>query len=477
MALVTINQSTLIETPLEESFLTADIASGSSTITVANITGFAINQVLVINPFGERAEIILTHASTAPSGTTITLKATTTTGQTHYAGEKVYLISYDQVEISNAATATGSKSVLTTANLQPDKTEFVYNDTAGSTGYYFARFKNSITSVFSSYTDPLLVAGWERNTVGFMINQALRDLDLDFSEKVTVSDCYSWLTSGMKEIQGKLKRWPEHYSFNAILGQVQRGTNIVAMPTDAYDTETNKSLIAVRIGVDQKLTYLDPMAFDQELVDVASTQVTTQATSGQTTLAINNSYDFADSGTVDVYISNVKYSITYTGVTRSSSAGVLTGVPASGTGSISVTIPVNTYVWQGETEGTPTWFTVRNGNIEFWPLADGSHDNTNMRGDYSHVATSVDSDGDTIDYQRYDMLQDYLTWRIKMKSSNNGELDRNDGWFIGYKEKLNDAIRTLPQNIVFPMKPTVNNMSKRPSSNRQSLQNLNINDQ
>ena len=457
-------------------FLTADSASGSGTLTVKNISGFAINQVILLGELGaEGSEIIKTHASSAPSGSTITLASNTSFS--HSTGDKITVLAYDQVEFSTATTATGSKSVLTTMTLWADSQTTEYNDTAGSTGYYFARFKNTISSTFSSYSDAMPIAGYAINTIGYMIERALRDLQLSLSEVITIQDCYEWVNESLKFIQGKLKRWPEHYSFNAVLGQVQRGTNIVAMPTDAYDLETNKSLIAVRVGTSPGLAYLDPLLFDNQLNSVASTQVTTQATAAQTTLAINNSYDFADSGTVAVYISNVRYTITYTGVTRSATAGVLTGVPASGTGSITVTIPVNTYVWQGETEGNPSWFTVRNSNIEFWPLADSAHDNMNMFGDYTKVATSVDSDGDTIDLQRYDMVRDYLTWRMKMKARNNGTLDQTDSFYLLFKEKLNDAIRTLPNHIRFPMRPSINRMSKRTSFKKANLQDLTIDQQ
>lgn len=376
MALVKINQTSLIESPIAEGFLTSDIASGTGTLTVANISGFAINQILIINPFSERSEIILTHASTAPTGSTITLASNTT--QTHYSGEKVYVISYNQVEISTATTIAGVKSVLTTANLQPDKKELVYNDTASSTGYYFARFKNTITSAFSSYTDPMAVAGWPKNTVGYMIQRALRDLELEFSEKLTTEDCFEWLNSGIKIIQGKLKRWPEHYTYNAIIDTTTVGDSVVTMPTTIYDTETNKSILAIRVDTGKKLQYLDPVSFDD--LDVAD-------------------------------------------------------------------------------NGIPEIFTVRNSQIEIYPAPDTASQNVYC--DYSHVATSVDSEGDEIDYQRYDMLQDYLTWRMKMKMRNNGELKMDDGYFLSYKEKLNDAIRTLPQNNIFKTRATLNNMRKK----------------
>jgi hypothetical protein len=75
---------------------------------------------------------------------------------------------------------------------------------------------------------------------------------------------------------------------------------------------------------------------------VKHTQVTTEAVATQTTLEIDNSYDFDDSGSVNLFISGTLYTITYTGVTRSATAGILTGIPASGDGSITVTIPVDT---------------------------------------------------------------------------------------------------------------------------------------
>ena len=156
----------------------------------------------------------------------------------------------------------------------------------------------------------------------------------------------------------------------------------------------------------------------------------------------------------------------------------MTGVPASGTGSISVTIAVDTYVWQGEDEGIPSSFTVRNGNIEFWPLVDGNEDNANIYGDYAKVITMVDSDGDTIDLQRYDMISDYLKWRIKMKAKNNGVLDYADGFYIGFKEKLNDAIRTLANNNTFRMRPNINKMYKRGNFTRKAnLQSLDYSQQ
>lgn len=519
---------------VEYTYLTADIAASSGTLTVANIDHFAINQNLIINPWGENAEFVKTHTATSPTGSTITLVANTTFA--HYTGEPVYLVLYNQIEFSHTTTATGTKTTLTTSTgnglyaLEADNKILAYEEKQYDSGYYFARYVNNIGATFtvagdtftsaahglvngdtikvigattlaaglsttivyyvissaantfkvsltnggtaitttdggtgsqtwykcSLYSDALIYSGWGSNTVGYLIDRSLSDLETTLSEKITLTDCLEWINEGIKLIQGKLKRWPEHYSYNAVLGQASSGTNVIAMPTDAYDTETNKSLLAVRIGDNKKLTYLDPVSFENLMEGVKTTQVTTQAAIGATTLYIDNSYDFKDTGTAHVYISGTRYDVAYTGVTRSSTAGALTG--ASG---ITAIIPADTYIWQDEEEGIPTHFTVRNSNIEFYPLVDASEDNANIYSDYSKVATSVDSEGDAIDFQRFDMLQSYLTWRIKMKSRNNGNLDLQDGYYFQFKEKLNDAIRTLPQNNLFKMKPKINHMQKR----------------
>lgn len=472
-----IDNSQLQAGAVAESHLTAEIASGSSTLTVKNIIGFGINQAILIEELGgENAEIILTHTATVPSGTTITLASNTV--KTHPAGSRVRVIMYNQIELkrhtSNDSASATALTVATTANFNPisslgsglvavDPTKVIqtHETSEFTSGYFFARYKNSITSDFSSYTDGCVYGGWAENTVGYMMDQALSDLELTLSEKIQLKDVFSWLNEAMREIKGKLKRWPEHFSDNSVLGQTTRGIRVVAMPSDIYDTETNKSLTGLRIGDGPNLTYLDPSEFDQQLIGEKTTQVRTQAVATDTTLAIDNSYDFEDSGTVNVYVSGTKYAITYTGVTRSATTGILTGIPASGDGSITVTIPVDTNVWQGEQEGVPEFFTVRNAQIEFTPLPDSTEDNQNIYADYNKVATSVNSQGDTIDNQRFDMLQPYLTWRMYCKQKLSGMLDKKSDWYTTYKERLNDAIRTLPASRTAQWAPRINTMSRR----------------
>lgn len=450
----------LLEAGLEETYLTADSPAADTTLTVADIDGFAVSHFLILGELGEETcELVKVHAATAPTGTTITL-VTGGTEFAHAAGTRVRRVQFDQIEYSHAATLTGSKSVLATSNVQTDQLIQAYTDTTQSSGFYFARFKDSTANTFGSYSDGVANGGNAANTVGYMIERALRENSTRLSDELSREDCYAYLNEGMRFVRGKQLHSPTGLVANYQAGQTSRGVNTVSFPADTYDTTTHQSVMAVRIGT-KTLTKVDPNTFAEIMTEVAVTQVRTQAIAGDTTLAIDNSYDFADSGTVSVYISGTKYEITYTGVTRSATSGVLTGIPASGDGSITVTIPVDTNVWQYENEGAPAYYTVRNGAIEYWPLPDSSHDNYNIEMDYWTIANVVNSDGDTIDEQRFEMLLDYLTWRIRMKVKNGGRLDLADGYYVTFKEKLNDAIRTSRSNFTHKMRPNINRINFR----------------
>jgi hypothetical protein len=228
-----------------------------------------------------------------------------------------------------------------------------------------------------------------------------------------------------------------------VAGQTTRGVHKIALPSDIWEDRGLKSILGVRIGTGEDLDPIIISEMEEEMKGVVVTQVTTQATAGQTTLAIDNSYDFEDSGSVNIFISGTLYTLTYTGVTRSATAGVLTGIPASGTGSITVTIPVDTNVWYGEEEGEPDCFTVDgDGNLVFWPFADASYDNLNVYMDYWTGPTSVDSDADELDTFRYDAVKHWLTWAIRMQKENNGKRDLTDGDYIQFSQILADYIRT-----------------------------------
>ena len=427
-----------------ESYLTAKSAATATTLIVKSITGFAINQVLLIGELGdENSEIIKTHTATAPTGTTVTLLSGLV--KTHGPYTKVRVMLYDQIELSHATTAVAgaTKTVISTSNLQPESPETRVDDSTYSSGYYFTRYKNTITTTYSDYSDPIPYAGFGANTVAFAINYALKRNKLDtFTKYIDYELLIDETNACLQFITGKLKGWSKLLELNYPLGQTTRGTFQFTLPTNIWEDAGNKSIQDVRIG-DRQLTYKIWSDFKKGMEGVVYTGVTTAATAGDLTLAIDNSYDFKDSGSINVYISGTAYNITYTGVTRSATVGVLTGVPAAGTtGAITVTIPADTIVWQGEAEGEPNCYTIDDdGELRHWPLASAVYDNKNIFLDYYTGPTAVDSDSDVLDVTRYDLVKLWLTAKIRWQLKNDGKPNLTDGDYIMFLQGVSDMIR------------------------------------
>jgi len=453
--------------------LDADVSAGATSVTVRSIIGVAINNILLFGfPGNESTEIIATHTSTAPSGNTITLVAPGLI-EPHAAGTVIYVIPWNQVRFYRSATEVDANSddstlvaLAAAQNIDPTQTDNVYVDTTITSGFFYHRFSDSINSVNDIYSDPIpysaLDIQFEKNEVGYVLSFVKRKLSHEWDDRFSKQTALDEINSCLAYIQGKLKRWSRYLVPDYVVGQTARGVFDYALPLDIYDNETNKSILQVRIGTSEKpLTPLDEKEFDEQMLDVVHTQVRTQASIGGVTLEIDNSYDFDDSGSVNVYSSNSADAITYTGVTRSATAGVLTGVPATGSGAIAATHAVDQNVWQNETEGRPQYFNVRNGRIRIWPLPDSTWVNKNVVLDYNEEATVVDSESDKIDSARYDMVKYWLLWQGKNYWRKNGEQNLDDGDFKMFGDVLKAAVRTEISGQKYKMQPKINTIDYR----------------
>src|SRR3990167_5341208 len=420
--------------------LSGDLAAAGTALTVLDNSNFSTSHFALIRPLGtQRAEI--GDITSVSGGTTINF----TSGATfaHSAGEEVQQLIFNQVRLYGNSTNTSSGSTLiATIDLDVSESFTTYINTGTEYNFYFARLYDSVDAVESTnYSDGVSNStGYVSNSVQNLINRSLVDSHMKYGGNIDFDFCLAALNQGMEYIRGKLKTWTSLQEFDYALGQSVRGTYSFTMPTTAYDGNSNRAILGVRVGPKINLTYKDKREWENELYNVIRTQVRTQAVANDTTLAIDNSYDFADAGTVTVFVSGTKYDITYTGVTRSATAGVLTGVPASGTGSISVTIAVDTIVWQNEVEGTPDIYTVYDGSIYLWPLPDANNDNFNITMDFYTDVVEVNSPADTISYPRFDALRHFLTWKLRSMKNPSGEPNLKDGDFLLFTDIVNDMI-------------------------------------
>lgn len=447
------SQNNFLTADRKYTFLNAGASASSTTLTVASIVGFATDQLLLVGEIGsEKAEIVQTHASTSPSGSTVTLASGLSFD--HPAGTRVYIIDWDKVEIHWSLTEDGSKTLLDTIDIQVDQVETVYEDTSKVEGYYFIRFKNSVTDSYSDYSDAIPWEGFDDNTVSKAINYALKRNKLKtFTDFIDYDFCIEEINNCLRYIRGKKKKWTHLQDFNRELGQTARGEFSIALPTDVW-RKSHKSILSVRIGDNKELSYKDKKDFDKLLVGVTRTTLSVGASAGDTEIYLTNAYDFDDDGSVMIAGQVIDYD------DKDDSTGKLSGIPTSGTGSITADIVAGTNVWQGSyKEGTPLYYTVYDGYLYWWPLTGSSKPIMNIVADFWTEASEVESDGDTLDIYRFEMVKLWLTWAIRAQLKNDGIRDYNDADYMKMREILMDAIKQDVHGQRYKTTPRLNKIN------------------
>lgn len=455
MKKLTVENSELLK-EADSSSLSSSATAGGSTISVYSITSFGVNDILLIGEFGaEGSEIIPVHSATAPTGTTITLS--TTLVKSHPKDTKVYIIPYNQITIFHSTTETGAKTEITSISIDAEKSETVYEDKTYSSGYYFIRYYNSVSTANGDYSDPIPYAGLGSNTVGYIINFAMSELKKEFSDVLTFDTLLDEVNACLRYVRGKLKRWSNVQEFDYVVDQLNRGEYKFALPTTYYDKNSDRSCLGLRVG-DKILDRIDWTEFKEKMEDVHHTTVSTAITSGDTSIVLDSTDDFDSSGTVHIYSSNTLYTITYTGNTKSTNT--LTG--CSG---ITADLASGLDVWQGESEGTPDYFTIADGYLYIWNLTNSTHQGENIYMDFYTDIVEVDSDADEITLARYDMVKHWVKWAIKNITERKGTPDFTDGDWVMFNTCLNDAIRRESSGQKFKRKIKINGIDYRMESN------------
>ena len=393
----------------QQTFLTNDFAAGSSSLTVQNIYGFAVNQILFIGNIGnESSEIIKTHSSTAPAAGVITLASVTS--QNHTNSDYVRVILYDQVEISYATTTTGTKILLTTIYLDVDD-ETIYDDST-ATGYYFIRYKNSITSTYSTYSDPIPISDYPMNSARYLIDSALMEINKTASPVFSDEYGFKQLNNGQSEVLKELKRWSWMAKFNSPFATTSVGTWKYAMPTDIDDPNTNKSIYNLKMGDSGNLIWADKEQWNNLTSQVTYSTLSTLLQVGDASVVLANSKDFPSSGTISIGSDNLTYTA------NNKNTGTLT-LSANST----VHYAAGYDVFMGMTSGTPMYYTTYNGYIYVWPVVDSNNDQENFYADYYSTLVPITTDTQAIVVPDPMLIKNYLIWKFLLRMNSGAEDD------------------------------------------------------
>lgn len=425
----------------QRTFLDADQASGSGTLT-ANGVNFAVGQWVVIGQPGSlKTEIIQIHQSSAPSTTTITLN--TSTQFAHSRGDLVRFIPYNQAIVETSTNGGTSFTPQSAVSIRADSPEtYVQYPSDLSTYVYRFRFSNSYSGLLSSYSDTSLGSGYADNTFGSVKRRALRSMGESIGDTITDSDLDDWIQEARRAVDQdpRIFRWTFRTTFNGIIGQCLSGAYTVASPTTLRDRNTFKNILGIRLGKQfRPCVYQDRVRFNQNYLNVAHTTLNGAVVFGATSIVLTSSHDFDDSGSITIAGNapgTLKSNIAYTANNRTTNTltGV-TGVPAAG-------YATGLDCWQNGIFGLPTAYTIDSGTIYFDTPFYDQLDGRNITGDWYNALPTAVNDSATFDEPFYDLYISFLKWKIKYKKAN-GKIDQAKD--SDYAEFTNGVTRVVAQ--------------------------------
>lgn len=443
MAIVRIqNIDLVLDEP--QSSVSNDTASGVTTLNVQNLTGFSTNQVLLIGFLGyQGSELVKTSATIAPANGVITLASATL--YPHSAGTTLTAVIYDQVEISTAVTAVASKTVLSIISISVNSGSTNYNDLSNSSGYYFGRFKNSITGSFSNYSDPIPATGYTVYSARSVINAALNMIGKKTSAILPDEFEFQEIDNCQMEVLREMKRWSFMQKFDQSLGQLTTGMWKVALPADCDDQNTNKSIYNFRIGQGTNLTWVDKEKWNQLIENIAHTTLSVNININDTTITLTDSSNFNQSGTVMIG------SNTYTYTENNQTSGVLTLSSAS-----TSTNTALQDVFQGASVGNPQYWTTYGGYIYFLPVLDVIYNQMEGNLDYYSSLIQTTNDTQSIILPDPTVVQYYLAWKSLLKINNGEDTLGSDNKYKEYAARRDTMKRKESINRTFQFKPRQN---------------------
>jgi len=438
-----------------KTYLSADLAATGTAVTLIDNVGLANKDVIRYGEFGEKSSEIKSINGAVTAGTSITSVAVTFA---HAANTPITKMLYDQFDVYGSATEDGAKTTIAAGQpLQANNFSNTYTSSAAYS-FYFIRFYNSLatTPFYSAYSDAIPAAGFNVNTVFNVKKAGLSETKtiVESDKESIVSHDYldTQINLCLEDIRGKRNRWSWLQSIDTDLGNLSYLMRSVPMPSDIYDSNTNRSVESLRIGGGQPLVWIPWDEYQESMKDTAYTQVATQAPSGALSLEVDDSVDFTSSGVLQV--GTQEASVAYTA--NSSNEFTITA------GELTATATVDTHVWQNATVGRPKFYTIAGGNIYLYPVPDSAWSTQNILIDYYKSVTSVNSEGDTLDMIRWDAVKDWLCWKIlsRKKQYEEANIYKED-----YYRKVNEMIIKERGIKTYHFSPAKNNLNEgSPSS-------------
>ncbi len=310
--------------------------------------------------------------------------------------------------------------------IQWDKsyTEYTLITSDTAYAYYVAKFTDGTTPSAASAYVP--ATGLAYTTVETFIQQALditnsvlddnlltRDIFVRWAQ-----DCQSAITQFTYQDPVTGKFLQKDWGFEVIedkssiaLAQNENEYALSLLTNTCKYPNSQKSIIDMRLGAQGIIQPRSIDELDNFLAFRPRTTVATQPSVGQTTLVLADASELNNGGgTVYVGTDTVSYSAI--------STNTLTGIPASGSGSITSTYTVGSAVWQNITPGLPTSYTIFNGVIKLDRPVSSTYTGQKLKLRYLYAIPRITSTSDSTVIPFTNVFQFYLAAKLELRKGN-----------------------------------------------------------
>ena len=226
--------------------------------------------------------------------------------------------------------------------------------------------------------------------------------------------------------------------------KVLAGNNSVDLPDNIDFTDTDRSVLACRfllgnVLAPYNLKYIDKRSWNQTSYNVMGGTTQINASIGDTTLSLDSTGDFWDTGNGVAYVATTDYDqlimqIAYTGVDLVTNQ--LTGVTG-----ITRNIPAGTRVWSNPTIAQPIFYTVWSNKLYFNSLIPDSMQGNNLYIDFYKKLDKITDLYQELPEPYREIYKWYLKYAIKYRKD--VTLSENDPDLV----KFGDLLTALFNNL------------------------------
>ena len=428
-------------------YLRSSLTAGTATLSLDDNSGLSdddwllfgeigdakteTDDINLVDPIDRGTALTITNSATSPIVPSFSHDISTPVTKILERGIAIYGSDTDGVAgtiIASIGAITASGRQLADATMikwNRESTKYTLITTDTTYKYYYAKFTDGVTE--SSASDYVLAAGLGNTAIQNQVDSALEMCDEEINEtgkitrKFLLNQCNQWQDSISQYIYTNergtrvVKDWIHELICDDTSIPATENENEYALSGLTYSLkypDSKQGILNVRFGT-VSLRYIDPAEMDDKFTNIPVTQVKTAITEDDTSIVLDSTYEFSESGTV--YIG--EDTISYTGNTEAT--GTLTGCT-----NVDSDHSVDENVWQNIQPGLPRTYTIFNGKIVVDAPIGSDYVGYTFKFKYLKAQTRFSDFSDTTDIPFFNTLETYLRARIEIRKGNRSEGDK-----------------------------------------------------